>query len=238
MPVLVRRGHHVRVVARHAAAVADGAELLLGDVRTGEGLGRALEGTDTVIHAATSPQRGARKTEVLGTRNTIDAIGTSGRHLIYVSIVGVHQNRLPYYKAKWEAEQIVEACAVPWTIQRATQFHDLLDKFLSYPLFIRTPDLAFQVVDAADFGTRLADLVDSGPSGRAPDFGGPEVLSINELATSRRGITGRRARLLRVPRIGPVRDFDEGHHLCPDQRSGQRTWREWLRSTSDTDPPA
>jgi uncharacterized protein YbjT (DUF2867 family) len=164
VPILIERGHEVRVVARHLATVADGAELLLGDVRTGEGLGPAVENVDAVVHAATSPRRGARKT----------------------------------------------------------------DLFLSYPLFIRTPNLAFQVVDTADFAGRLADLVDTGPAGRAPDFGGPEVLNINDLAASRREITGRRARLLRVPRIGPVRDFDNGVHLCPHQRSGQRTWREWL----------
>jgi uncharacterized protein YbjT (DUF2867 family) len=228
VPILIERGHEVRVVARHLATVADGAELLLGDVRTGEGLGPAVENVDAVVHAATSPRRGARKTEVLGIRNTVDAIGKSVGHLIYVSIVGVDRNRLPYYQAKWEAEQVVESCALPWTIQRATQFHDLIDLFLSYPLFISTPNLAFQVVDTADFAGRLADLVDTGPAGRAPDFGGPEVLSINDLAASRREITGRRARLLRVPRIGPVRDFDNGVHLCPHQRSGQRTWREWL----------
>ena len=231
VPELVRRGHEVRVVARHAATVAEGAELRLGDVRTGDGLRAAFEDVDIVIHAATSPRRGARKTEVLGVRNTIDALAKSNGHLIYVSIVGVDRHRLPYYKAKWEAEQVVESSSVPWTIQRATQFHDLLDLFLSYPLFVKTPNLAFQVVDTAEVAARLADLVDTKAAGRVPDFGGPEVLGIDELASSRREITGRRARLVRVPRFGPARDFDDGVHLCPDQRSGQRTWREWLTGT-------
>ena len=232
VPVLLERGHEVRVMARHPAAVADGAELLIGDVRSGDGLGAAIEDVDTVIHAATSPRWAARKTEVAGIRNVLTAMATSRAHLIYVSIVGVDRNRLPYYKAKVEAERVVESSTVPWTIQRATQFHDLLDLFLSYPLFITTPNLAFQVVDTRDVSARLADLVDAGPGERAPDFGGPDVISIRELAASRREISGRRARLLRVPRAGPIRDFDNGHHLCPDQRNGHRTWQDWLRTTS------
>jgi len=236
VPLLVERGHDVRVFARHVAKVADGAQPVHGDVRTGEGLGPAVQDVDAVVHAATSPRRGARKTEVLGTRNVLAAIERSGAHLVYVSIVGVDRHRLPYYKAKWEAEQVVEASGAPWTIQRATQFHDLLELFLNGPFFITTPHLAFQVVDASEVAARLADLVEAGPSGRAPDFGGPAVVGIRELAASRREITGRRARLLRAPRVGPIRDFDDGHHLCPDQRTGTITWHEWLHTIAGPAP--
>lgn len=100
--------------------------------------------------------------------------------------------------------------------------------FLGYPLFIATPHLAFQVVDAGDVADRLADLVDAGPCERALDFGGPEVLGIRDRAASRQRITHQRARLLRVPRIGFLRDFDDGQHLCPDHRTGRTTWNEWL----------
>lgn len=236
VPLLVERGHEVRVFARRVASVADGAELMRGDVRTGQGLGPAVQDVDTVVHAATNPRRGVRKTEVLGTRNVLEAIERSGAHLVYVSIVGVDRHRFPYYKAKWEAERVVESSGVPSTIQRATQFHDLVDMFLSYPLFIKTPHLAFQVVDAGDVAARLADLVETGPGGRAPDFGGPDVLGIRELAASRREITGKRARLLPVPRVGPIRDFDNGYHLCPDQRTGRLTWQEWLHAGGGATP--
>jgi uncharacterized protein YbjT (DUF2867 family) len=228
VPLLLERGHDVRVFARHASTDPGAAVPVRGDVRTGEGLAAALDGVDTVVHAATSPRRRARKTEVLGVENVLRAIEGSGTHLVYVSIVGVDHHRLPYYRAKWEAEQRVEASRVPWTIQRATQFHELLELFLSGPAFVRTPHLAFQVVDAGEVAARLADLVESGPAGRAPDFGGPDVVGIRELVASRRELTGRRARLVPVPRIGPFRDFDDGRHLCPDHRTGRITWREWL----------
>lgn len=60
---------------------------------------------------------------------------------------------------------------MPRTIQRATRFHDLLDYLLGKRVFLRTPHLAFQVVDPAEVSARLADLVEAGPSARAPDIG-------------------------------------------------------------------
>jgi uncharacterized protein YbjT (DUF2867 family) len=131
-----------------------------------------------VIHAATSPTRRANKTEVVGTRTMLEAAARANAHFVYVSIVGVDRNRLPYYKAKWDAEQLVESLGSRWTIQRATQFHDLLDKFLGYPMFFKAPDLAFQLVDAGEVSMRLCEVIEAGPSGRTPDFGGPEVLGI------------------------------------------------------------
>jgi uncharacterized protein YbjT (DUF2867 family) len=154
---------------------------------------------------------------------------------VYVSIVGVDRHRFPYYRAKWEAEQLVESSSVRWSIQRATQFHELLDGFLGGRVFVRTRGLAFQVVDAGEVAARLAELVEAGPAGRAPDFGGPEVLGIRELAAVRREVVGTAARLVPLPALGPLRDFDAGHHLCPDHREGQKTWREWLVARAE--PP-
>ena len=231
VPRLVDAGHRVRVLSRHAANVCEGAEAVAGDVRSSDGVRKATEGVDTVVFAATNPRRSVRKTEVGGTRNVLDAIAGSDAHLIYVSIVGVDRNRFPYYKAKWEAEQVLTSSSARWTIQRATQFHPLLDTFLGFPAFIRTPNLAFQVVDAGEVAARLVELVEAGPSGRAPDFGGPEVIGIRDIAAARRRITGRRARLVRVPRVGFISDFDDGYHHCPDNRSGHITWEEWLEAT-------
>lgn len=236
VPELVRRGHQVRTISRRGGNGGDGVEALAGNVLTGDGVEAAVEGVDTVVHAATNATRRARATEVEGVRNVVEAIGDSGSHLIYVSIVGVDRHRFPYYKAKWAAEQLVESSRLGWTIQRATQFHDLLDRFLSLPVFSTTPDLAFQVVDAGEVAARLADLVESGERGRADDFGGPDIVPVNELAATRRRVTGRRARLVRVPRVGFMRDFDEGRHHCPQNRSGTITWEDWLRSTQSTAP--
>src|SRR5271154_5708935 len=135
VPRLVARGHQVRVLVHNTRPGSlSSAEVVRGDVRTGAGLAEAVTGVDAVIHAATSPVRKARATELDGVRQVLGAAGSGGAHLIYPSIVGVDEMTVSYYRAKWEAEQIVESGS-RWTIQRATQFHPLIDKMLSYRLF-------------------------------------------------------------------------------------------------------
>lgn len=229
---LQQRGHDVRVLSRSDRPVlAAGVSAVQGDVRSGAGLEAAVADVDCVVYAATSPFRRARKTEVDGAANVLAAATRAGvDHLVYVSIVGVDNQRfIPYYRAKWAAEQVVEQAPTPWTIQRITQFHELLDQFLRLPVTVRTPDLSFQPIAAADAAIRLADLVDTGPTGRADDIGGPEVLNIRELAAQRHDITGKRTRLLPAPRVGPLRALDSGANLAgADRAFGTFTWREWL----------
>jgi uncharacterized protein YbjT (DUF2867 family) len=231
VPRLVAVGHDVRVLSRRTApSVPPGATALRADVRTGEGVAEASSGADVVVHAASSPMRHMRATEVEGARHVADAAGEAGAHLVYVSIVGVDASRYPYYRAKCDAERIVSGAGARWTVQRATQFHDLLDLVLSKGWFIRTPSLAFQVVDVGEFADRLVTVVGGEPQGHAADFGGPEILPVVELNRQRADVTGRRARLVPVPRVGFLREFDEGRHHAPEHRDGRVTWGEWLRA--------
>jgi uncharacterized protein YbjT (DUF2867 family) len=95
------------------------------------------------------------------------------------------------------------------------------------PMPRRTP---FQPVDGAEVADALVDLVDAGPSGRAPDLGGPEALTIREMNEARTRITGKRALLVPVPAVWFVRDFVDGVHHASDGTRGRVTWEEWLRT--------
>lgn len=110
VPALLAANHQVRVVSRTGKATArPPAEVVTGDVLRTD-LRPLFDGADCVVHAATSPSRRAGKTEVEGTRNVISASQQAGvQHLVYVSIVGVDRHRFPYYRAKREAEQVVES---------------------------------------------------------------------------------------------------------------------------------
>jgi uncharacterized protein YbjT (DUF2867 family) len=232
VPRLAARGHEVRVLVHNTRpGPLPSAELVRGDVRTGAGLAEAVTGVDAVIHAATSALRKAQATEVGGTRQMLGAARSAGAHLIYPSIVGVDKLTARYYRAKWQAEQIVESGS-RWTIQRATQFHPMIDRMLSHLLFPVTTHLAFQPVDTGELADRLVDLVEAGPAGRAEDFGGPQILSLRALAAARRAATGRRVTLIPVPAAGPMRAMDAGRHLCPDNACGTLTWPTWLASTT------
>src|SRR5437660_4960243 len=151
VPCLLGRGHEVRVLSRQSSPrLPAGATAARGDVRTGQDLAAAVADVDTVVHAATSVQRAARRTEVDGTRHVLDALRASHGHFVYVSIVGVDRHRFPYYTMKLPAERVVESSGSRWTIQRDTQSHDLLDRFLGMRVFPTTPHLAFQLVAAGD----------------------------------------------------------------------------------------
>ena len=214
---------------RADAAVPRGATLIRGDVLDGD-LTEATDAVDCLVHAATSPTRRAWRTEVNGTRNVVRAAERAGAHLVYVSIVGVDTHRFRYYRAKWAAEQVVEAGSCTWSIARATQFHNLLDQFLSMPMVPATPELRFQPVDVGEFAASLADLVSCRQPGRVEPFAGPEVLTIRSLRDTRRAAIGRAARLIRAPRIGFMRDFDRGVHLAPEHARGTIRWADWLAS--------
>lgn len=56
----------------------------------------------------------------------------------------------------------------------------------------------FQPVDVRDVGARLVDLALGGPAGRAPDFGGPEVRMVKDLARSYLATTGRRRAIVPI----------------------------------------
>jgi uncharacterized protein YbjT (DUF2867 family) len=231
VPLLLADGHDVRVLSRRAdPVVTPGAVAIRGDVRTGDGIAAAVAGADVVVHAATSPRRQVQETEVEGTRHIASAAAAGRVHLIYVSIVGVDRHRFAYYRAKRSAERVVESAGGGWTILRATQFHDLIDQVLRSGLFIRTPHMRFQPVARTEVARRLADLVTGPPLGLAPDFGGPEILDIRELAAVRREVRGRAARLVPVPAFGFLADFDAGFQLAPEHREGTLTWRAWLEA--------
>ena len=226
---LASDGHDVRVLSRQPhPRVPPGAVSYLGDVRTGVGVSDAASGAGVIVHAASDPRRHARSTELEGARHVAKAARLSDAHLVYVSIVGVDQHRFPYYRAKLAAEQEIASSRVRWTVLRATQFHDLIDLALGGRWFIRTPHLRFQPVDVEEVADRLVAVALGAPQGLLPDFGGPEVLSIGDLAATRTEVVGESARLIRVPRWWFVADFDRGRHLTPDHRAGTVTWREWL----------
>jgi uncharacterized protein YbjT (DUF2867 family) len=229
LPRLREAGHEVRALSRHPRPerVPD-VDWVACDVLDREGIASAVAGCDAVIHAASSPRRG-RTIEIDGTTNVAAAANAAGARVVYVSIVGVDQARFAYYGAKYAAEQALEAGGAKWTILRATQFHDLLAKPMRYHLMVGTPNMAFQPVDAGDVADRLVALATSDETGRVPDFGGPEVLTVPELIQAWYDITGRRVVRVPLPAWGFLADFDNGVNLAPEHRVGTITWREWLR---------
>ncbi len=207
-----------------------------GDLSTGEGLDLAARGAQTIIHCASSPFRKARQTDVEGTKRLLEAAITAGvSHLVYISIVGIDRaSSYPYYRIKLDTERVIEGSPVPYTILRATQFYDLV--LMAVRLLERMPVMVVpngfsgQPIDAGEVAGRMVELALSDPAGRVPDIGGPEVRTVSDIVRGYLEVTGRRKKTLMFWLPGKTaRAFREGALTCPNNRTGEIRWEEFLR---------
>ena len=238
VPMLKAQGHTVRVFTRRTPDDAGAVQALQGDLTTGAGLESAVAGIDAVIHAAsaTTQMTQGRAIDVEGTRRLLTAARQAGvGHAILISIVGIDDVDYPYYRTKLAAEAVVKEAIVPWTILRATQFHDLM--VFGLGLFNRLPGMIavprrwrFQPVDTRDVAAKLVEIAAGPPSGTRADFGGPEVRDFESIARSWLAAHRLNKRLVNLPLpFRASRQVAAGHLLCPDHRDGTITFEQYLR---------
>lgn len=128
------------------------------DLSTGEGLEEAIYGTDVIVHCASSTRK-TRQTDVEGTGRLLQAAARVGvAHFVFISIVGVDRNPYyPYYRMKLEVERIVERSPVPWTILRATQFHEFVLRIIRFlerlPVMIMPKGFLLQPIETGEVAT-------------------------------------------------------------------------------------
>ena len=164
---LLDAGRPVRVLSRRdpSPAAPDAVEWVVGDLLTGDGLREALDGVAAVVHCASDPRKPDRDLDA-AVQLLLAARAAEVPHLVYISIVGVDRVPFAYYKAKRRVEEIVEDGGVPWTIQRATQFHDfvatLLDVLSRGPVAIAPAGMDDQPVDVREVARA------AGRAGRTP----------------------------------------------------------------------
>ncbi len=211
------------------------------DLTTGDGVEAAMEGVDVVVHAATAPTGDSAAVDVAGTERLLAAAAEADvSNFVYVSIVGVDEIPLSYYRHKLDAERAVESSEVPATVLRATQFHEFVDDVLAavsrlpvWPLPTRLRVQPLAVGEAAD---AVVEHATPEASGRVAPVGGPEVRTLGELARSYRETRGLRRPIVRLPIPGRVAaGFRAGEATCPDRAVGTVTWEEWLAARHGTD---
>ena len=238
VPRLLAAGREVRVLSRHGGMDGQGIQHLPGDLATGQGVDAAVEGTEVIVHLA-----GSAKGDQVKARHLVEAAWRAGtRHLVGISVVGA--DRIPvtspvdrvlfgYFAAKRAAEEVIAGSGVPWTILRATQFHDLTLRTVGglarLPVVLVPAGWRFQPVDAGEVADRLTELALGPPAGLVPAIGGPRVYELAELVRGYLVATGRRRPVLPVPLPGrAARVFRAGANLAPDRAVGRRTWEEFL----------
>lgn len=222
--LLRRAGAEVSVLSRRS-----GSGRLVADLSTGVGVEEALFGASTVVHLATTRGRG----DAVATRTIVDAAKRTGvAHFVFISIVGIDNIPLDYYRQKLASERLVRESGMPYTILRATQFHDLVASVFRaqrWSPVLAAPSVVLQPVAAANVAQRLSELVLAGPAGDVPDMGGPEVLTGHALAVAWKGTTRSRRPVVRVRLPGAVsRALSSGEATRPDRATRGQTFSEFL----------
>lgn len=242
----VSAGHSVRVLTRRADRPAQrGPDLVEGDLVTGSGLEDAVTGVDAVVDLSNINRPGYRTAAAFFAAGTDHLFAAEQRarveHHVTLSIVGVDQFPSAYYRAKTDQEAAVVAASartgVGHTIARVTQFHDfaalVLQRFRIRRLVI-APPLRSQPVHLVDVADHLLQLLADGPSGYAPDLGGPERQDVPDMVRRYADVVEPSVRVLPAPLFGGARRANDAGVLRPVSGVlGERTFEEWLKQVQD-----
>ncbi|WP_067497167.1 SDR family oxidoreductase [Actinoplanes sp. TFC3] len=221
--VLRTTGHEPVVLAR-----SQGVDLL-----SGAGLDSALAGVDAVIdvsNVTTNKRDVAVGFFDQAGRNLVSASHRAGvRHLLTLSIVGIDRVRLPYYAGKLRQEEVVRTGDVPWTILRATQFHEFAGQMLDRlpgPLAL-VPGMKTQPIAVREVAEALAGLITQPPQATAPDLAGPRIESLPSMARRLIAAGGSRHRpVIPLPIPGPT--GSGGLIPTTEGPRGHQTFDGWL----------
>ncbi|PRY68318.1 uncharacterized protein YbjT (DUF2867 family) [Glaciihabitans tibetensis] len=208
--------------------------LVHGDLVSGHGVAAAVDGVDTVIHLATTNG----KRDVAATQHLIAACEKAAvRHLIVISIVGVDEIPLGYYRAKLQIESLVGQSTVPHTIVRVTQFHSFVARLFAFQRWspvVFAPTFSFQPISVDDVAVRLTELAEGDAAGRVSDIGGPEQRTARNLARA-----WAKAASIKRP-IWPLTlpgatfaGYATGHNLVPGPPYGTTTFENYLATRYD-----
>ncbi|WP_049969633.1 complex I NDUFA9 subunit family protein [Haladaptatus cibarius] len=213
------RGHEVTALARSPdeADFPDGIERAMGDVTALTSIESAFENQDAVVNLVAlsplfKPPRGVTHMSVHlgGTQNIVQAAEEHGvEKIVQMSALGADPTGpTEYIRAKGQAEELVKSSDLRWTIFRPSIVFGDESEFLSFTKKLTPPYLAplpgggktrFQPIWIGDLAPMLADGVDESHDGELYEIGGPEVLTLAEVAKLVRQAEGQPVTVVPVP---------------------------------------
>jgi NADH dehydrogenase len=193
---LLEAGEVVRVVGRSAPAEpVPGAQFHAADLRAPATLPAAVEGSAVVIAAAhgMDPAAGESPASVDrdGNLALIDAASAAGAKVVLVSVIGAAPDHaLELHRMKWAAEQRLRARSGRWTIVRASAYVETWRGMLTQtargdkgPMVFGTGTNPVNFVAVDDVATAVVRAAtDAGLDGHVIEVGGPENLTLDQLA--------------------------------------------------------
>ncbi|SKA95584.1 Uncharacterized conserved protein YbjT, contains NAD(P)-binding and DUF2867 domains [Agreia bicolorata] len=224
-----RRGHDVVALSR-----SQGVDLL-----DASAVARALVGAEAVIDVSSIATTSGAASTAFFEASTANLLGSGAAagvaHHVALSIVNADRAPSGYYAGKVLQERLVSDGPVPWSILRATQFHEfagqIYDRGRIGPLHA-VPIMRTQTVAAAEVAERLVELAESDARGRARDLAGPREERLIDLVRSYASAEGLRGPIVSVPLPGEMGAAMRSGALLPGPEAelSTQTFDEWLRA--------
>ncbi len=207
----------VRERRRAETLEAWGCELAEGDVTDPPSLRTAVAGCDTVVHLVAIRQgreREFQRVMIDGTRALLAAAKETGvTRFVHMSALGTGpdtKDLVPYFHAKWEEEQDVQAAGIPYVIFRPSFIFApdggllptlvKLAKLMPVTPIMGSGRQRLQPIWAHDVAAYFAKALDlEAATDRTFEVGGPDAVTWNELWERLKRTRGMRRPSVHVP---------------------------------------
>ena len=218
---LADRGHDVTAMSRSAPeeSLPDGVTHEAGDVTDYDSIQPVVEGHDAVVNLVAlsplfSPSGGEEahfEVHLRGTQHLVGAAEEAGvdRFLQQSALGADPEGPTHYIRAKGQAEEVVRKSDLDWTITRPSVVFGDGGEFVKFTKLLAPPYVTplpgggktrFQPIFVGDLVPMLADAVlEDEHVGHAYDIGGPEVLTMAEVARLGHRADGRGVNVLPIP---------------------------------------
>jgi uncharacterized protein YbjT (DUF2867 family) len=228
---LAARGHQVL-----AASPRSGVNTV-----TGQGLAQALEGASVVVDVSNPPLTGSMDVTAFFTasnRNLLAQEATAGvTHHVALSVVGAErlaQAGAVYMEGKLAQERLIRASSIPYTIARATQFHEFMGAIAEAGVdgdVLRLSSALIQPIAGDDVASALCEIAVGAPLRGMVELAGPDKFRLDELV--RLSLEARRdaRRVVTDPQAGYFGAKLRDRELCADDgaRLGATHFADWVK---------
>jgi uncharacterized protein YbjT (DUF2867 family) len=214
---LLAQGKAVRLMTRTPSNLIhlkqQGAEVVSGDLRNPASLLSACQGVEQVLAAAHAlvgkGDNNPQTVDDAGNRQLIDAARTAGvKHFVLLSILGASPDApVEFFRIKYRAEEYLRASGLSFTIIRPSAFMDLWAQLIGLPIleqgkttifgrgnnpinFVAVEDVARFVCIAFENSRTRNEVI---------EVGGPENLTLNQVAETFERVSGRQAKKRHIP---------------------------------------
>ena len=208
------------------------------DTLTGEGLAAAVAGASVVVDVSNAPS--FEDAAVLAffdtsTRNLLAAAAAAGvGHHVALSVVGTERLAASgYFRAKLAQEQLIKASSIPYSLVRATQFFEFLDRIAADATdgdTVRLAPALIQPMAADDVAGVLERVAVGAPVNGIVEIAGPDRFRLDELVRTRLGAGGDAREVIADPQAAYFGITPGEQTLLPgaDAHIAETSYQDWL----------